>query len=89
MFQDLRADLGTPELPIVVGQLGQFVSAEKHPHVDTVRSAIKEISKKSPHVSFADSVGLIDKGDKLHFNSESQTEFGKRYAKVMLKLQEQ
>jgi len=87
MFKDLRADLNTPDLPIVVGQLGPFLTPEKYAYVDTVRTAIKQMPAALPHVGYADSRGLTDKGDQLHFNAASQQEFGVRYAKAMQSLQ--
>ena len=87
MFQDLRADLGTPNLPVVVGQLGEFLPPEKHPFADTVRAAIKNIPVTLPHAGLADSVGLGDKGDKLHFTAEAQRQLGARYATAMRELQ--
>ena len=87
MFKDLRADLGEPDLPVVVGQLGDFLPKEKHPYADTVRAAIKNVSAKLPRAGLADSAGLTDKGDRLHFNTASQIEFGARYARAMLELQ--
>jgi hypothetical protein len=87
MFQDLREDLNTPGLPIVVGQLGPFLQAAKHPYVDTVKAALKAIPSATPRVGFADSDGLEHKGDELHFNAESQRTFGTRYAKAMQELQ--
>jgi acetyl esterase/lipase len=87
MFQDLRTDLGMPELPVVVGQLGEFLPPEKHPYADTVRTAIKNIPTAVPHAGFADSAGLGDKGDKLHFTTEAQRQLGARYAAAMLALQ--
>lgn len=83
MFKDLRADLDQPDLPIVVGQLGNFLEPGKYPYVETVRAAIKHMPAVMPHVGYADSTGLGDKGDKLHFSSEAQREFGTRYAKAM------
>jgi acetyl esterase/lipase len=79
-FKDLRADLDLPGLPIVVGQLGEFLPPEKHPFAGTVRAAIQNIPAVLAHVGYADSAGLRDKGDKLHFNAESQREFGRRFA---------
>jgi len=83
MFTDLRADLGMPNLPIVVGQLGEFV---KYPYSDVVKTAIKQMPEKLPEVAFVDSNGLTDKGDHLHFNTASQQQFGERYAAAMLAL---
>lgn len=86
MIKDLRRDLGQPNLPVVVGQLGEFLSAGKHPYVETVRAAIKNVPVKLEHVGYADSAGLVDKGDKLHFNTDSQRKFGIRYAVAMQQL---
>lgn len=86
MFADLRQDLGTPDLPVVVGQLGAFLTVDKYPYVDTVRSTLKNIPTVVPHAGYADSAGLSDKGDQLHFNAAAQKEFGVRYAKAMAAL---
>ncbi len=80
MFQDLRTDLGAPTLPIVVGQLGAFIDA---PFADTVRAALKDIPHAVPNTGYADSEGLGDKGDHLHFTVASQKEMGARYAAAM------
>ncbi|WP_081886370.1 sialate O-acetylesterase [Haloferula sp. BvORR071] len=85
MFRDLRADLGQPDLPVVVGQLGDFLALQpdKHPYVETVRAAIHQIPAVLPHSAYADSAGLADKGDKLHFSAGAQKEFGIRFAHAM------
>jgi hypothetical protein len=89
MFGDLRRDLGLPHLPIVVGQLGDFLTLTpgKYPYADLVRGAIKHIPAVAPGVAYADSAGLSDKGDKLHFNADAAKELGARYAKAMQTLQ--
>ncbi len=87
MFTDLRQDLGLPKMPIVVGQLGMFLTPQNYASVETVRAAIAGMPAALPNVGFADSQGLTDKGDRLHFNSASQAQFGQRYAKAMLALQ--
>jgi len=84
MFQDLRADLGIPDLPIVVGQLGTFV---KGSHIEPVRAALRNLPNDLPLVGYADSAGLGHKGDSLHFNAEAQHQMGLRYAAAMLELQ--
>jgi hypothetical protein len=83
MFQDLRNDLGAPDLPIVVGQLGGFLTKEKQPFADDVQAAIKRLPTLVPRVGYADSEGLGDKGDHLHFSAEAQKEMGIRFAKAM------
>jgi hypothetical protein len=83
MFRDFRTDMGLPNLPIVVGELGTFVSAHE---IETVKTAIRNMPKDLPLVGFADSDGLTHRGDHLHFTAASQQEFGKRYAAQMQKL---
>ncbi len=87
MIEDLRADLGQPNLPVVVGQLGGFLKPEKQPFAETVRGALREIPAKVPQTGYADSDGLTDKGDKLHFNAASVAELGRRFAAAMKNLQ--
>jgi peptidoglycan/xylan/chitin deacetylase (PgdA/CDA1 family) len=86
MFKDLREDLKTPDLPIVVGQLGEFLTTEKYPYVETVRGTLRKMPEMVANTGFADAKGLGDKGDQLHFNAAGATEFGKRYAAAMQKL---
>ncbi|HVU34401.1 MAG TPA: sialate O-acetylesterase [Opitutaceae bacterium] len=87
MLADLRRDLGLPDLPVVVGQIGGFLSAEKYPYVDMVRAAIRRIPADVPGVGYADTAGLGDRGDRLHFSADAQREFGARFARAMLELQ--
>lgn len=87
MLADLREDLGQPDLPIVVGQIGEFLKPDKQPYAETVRAAIKAIPGKLPNVGYADSAGLGDKGDQLHFSADAQKELGARFAKAMMALQ--
>lgn len=84
MFQDLRADLEAPDVPIVVGQLGEFLQL---PYTKTVQDTIKDMPQQLPHVGYADSQGLKDKGDSLHFTAEAERELGHRYAEAMDQLQ--
>ena len=86
MIKDLRQDLGRPDLPVVVGQIGMFLAPEKYPFVDTVRASIRKVAETVPNVGYADSADLTDKGDKLHFSAEAQRQFGGRYADGMKKL---
>lgn len=88
MIKDLRTDLSKPDLPVVIGQLGEFVSKDKTPFVDDLRSAINKVPSGVRNVDVISSSGLEPvKGtsDKLYFDAESQEKFGKRYAKAMRK----
>ena len=88
MLSDLRIDLEQPNLPVVVGQLGEFLDPKKYVYVDLVRQGIAQIPSAVPHTNFADSSGLGDKGDKLHFSADAEKELGARLAAAMRKLQE-
>ncbi|MCB1130605.1 MAG: alpha/beta hydrolase fold domain-containing protein, partial [Verrucomicrobiae bacterium] len=83
MIRDLRKDLGKADLPVVVGQIGGFLSEKRQPYADTVRTAIRKVAGEVPHVGYADSKGLDDKGDSLHFSAKAQHEFGIRFAHAM------
>jgi len=87
MFRDLRADLNTPNLPIVVGQLGPFLDPVKYPYLKQVHAALEGMPTDLLHVAYADSAGLTDRGDQLHFDAASQITFGARYAAAMQKAQ--
>jgi hypothetical protein len=90
MIQDIRADLGTPDLLFVVGQIGEFLYDRGPGHAAytrVVNAALAALPEKVPATACAPSKGLKDKGDVLHFDAASQREFGRRYAAEMLRLQ--
>ena len=94
LIRRLRELSNNPELPIVTGEmLRQYLSYNgknykgKVIYPKMVMKAVKVIAKEDDKVEFVGSQGLIDKGDVVHFNSESYRELGKRYAKAMQKLQ--
>lgn len=90
MIQDIRADLGTPDLPFVAGQIGEFLYDRGPGHAAyprVVNAALAALPEKVPATAFAPSKGLKDKGDQLHFDAPSQRELGRRYATEMLRLQ--
>lgn len=84
MIADLRTDLNEPDMPFVMGELGEFF---KRPGATTVNEALHGIAKEVPATAVASSKGLPAKSDQVHFNAASEKEFGKRYAEQMLKLQ--
>lgn len=85
-FQDLRADLGRPDLPIVVGQLGEFLLPDKQPEAPTVRAGLQGLPQALSRVGFADSAGLGHLGDDLHFSADANRELGRRFARAMQQL---
>ncbi len=89
----LRKLSGNPELPFVAGEMvRKFQSYNGKKFKDEViypmmvMKAIKVIAKEDSNMEFVGSKGLTDRGDEIHFNSESYRELGKRYARAMRKL---
>jgi hypothetical protein len=90
MIKDIRADLGSPNLPFVAGQIGEFLydrGPDKSPYARVVNGALADLPGKVPATGCAPSKGLTHKGDQLHFDAASQREFGRRYTAEMLRLQ--
>jgi hypothetical protein len=73
-----RSDLGAPEVPVLIGQLGQFRPWTAFD--STVDAAHREAARTIPNVAFVPSSGLTHKGDSLHFDAQSARELGRRYA---------
>ena len=90
MIHDIRADLGSPELPFVVGQLGEFIYDRKPnnlPEARLVNDTLLKIPDRVPHTACVRSRGLTCKRDQVHFDTASQRELGRRYAAEMIRLQ--
>jgi len=89
MIQQLRADLGEPDVPVIVGQLGTFRSDGAKPRSEfagLVDQQLAVIPLKVPRSAFVPSAGLTSNPDFLHFDAKSQREFGRRYALAFLSL---
>jgi len=80
----LRSDLGQPDLPFIIGQLGQFDGKPWSAEVQRVDSAHRAIAASVANVAYVSSAGLRDKGDALHFDAASARELGARYAAAYL-----
>jgi hypothetical protein len=90
MINDLRKDLGAPELPVVAGQIGEFLynrTGNKSPFAKRVNERIAQLPARLEHAGFVSSHGLNHKGDELHFDTAAQHELGKRFAAEMIRLQ--
>ncbi|KQS36777.1 sialate O-acetylesterase [Pedobacter sp. Leaf194] len=70
------------QVPVVIGELGRYK--------DVYAGFNSQIAKAPEFISNSvtvSSVGLKDKGDQTHFDSASAEEYGRRFAKAMLKIQ--
>ena len=79
-----RTEFGNPELPFIIGQLGEFPGKEWSESHRTVDAAHRHLAATMPNVYFVSSEGLSDKGDKLHFSTEALRTLGQRYAERYL-----
>ena len=87
MIRDLRAVLGAGDLPFVAAQLCPAIEGHGgYPYAKVVNQALAALPTRVPRTACADSQGLANKGDGLHFTAEAQVELGQRYAAEMLKL---
>ncbi|HWA10857.1 MAG TPA: sialate O-acetylesterase [Opitutaceae bacterium] len=82
MIAQLRTDLGAENVPVIVGELGLF-----RPAGDPMNLVLVQLPARVPRCAFVSAAGLTDKGDKLHFDSPSLREFGRRYAQAWFELE--
>jgi len=80
----LRKELHAPEVPFLAGQMGQFPERPWSDAKKLVDAAHRNLPKKVPHTAFVNSDGLGHKGDRVHFDSQSYRELGRRYAAAYL-----
>ena len=78
---------GDRELPVVIGQLGQFSANPWGAGTKQVDAAMQSVVAKHDNVGFVRSDGLEAKPDGIHFNAEALREFGKRYYTALAALE--
>lgn len=82
----LRADLGVPEVPVIVGEIGRFA-----PNEGPVNDALRQLPGLVPHCAWVSAAGLTgqpEKPEMVHFDSASYRELGRRYARAWLELEQ-
>lgn len=90
LIEDIRTDLGEPDLKVIVGNLAEFYGTgvdhsapQRVKQIEKVKETLRSVPKKVSHVGFVESTGLrsIDQ-HQVHFDRESYIIFGKRYLDV-------
>lgn len=85
LAQRIRTTLKSPEVPFIVGGLGEFYVGRNHS-----AGQINEILSRAPsyidYCGFVSAVGLGHKGDSVHFSEEAYRELGSRYATKLVEL---
>lgn len=92
MITALRDSIGQGNIPVVVGQLGQWEWAPEEDIRNFNDSVVPDICKKVENCSYVTSDGLgrlfKDKPHDPHFSRKAQIELGRRYADAMIPLVE-
>ncbi len=83
MITDMRKDLGIPDLPVVVGEVGNWRG-----NSDPINEVIRSLEREIPYVKAVSAEGLNHLGDSTHFDSEAQRKLGRAYAEALIVLQE-
>ncbi|MDP4091494.1 MAG: sialate O-acetylesterase [Bacillota bacterium] len=79
----LFKDLGVSNMPVVLGELGEYlVSFGGCTYSHIVNAQLSQLARQEKYLELVSVKGLTDRGDFLHFNSESLREFGRRYAEA-------
>lgn len=79
IMESLRKDIGEPDVPIIVGGVGDFIKEYGLNDPTPVNEQLQEFAKKDRRAAFASAKGLGHNGDNLHFNAKALHEFGLRY----------
>lgn len=79
-----RTALDAPDVPFIVGQLGQYPDVPWDDARRLVDAAHRSLPGKVRHTAFVSSEGLVHGGDKVHFDRSSLRELGIRYADAYL-----
>lgn len=83
VMDTLRKELNIPQLPILVGGLGDFLSKctllENMKNYSYVNEQLQKVAREYPNCKFVSAKGLGANPDNLHFSAEALEEFGIRY----------
>ena len=80
----LRADLNQPDLPLLLGGLGDYLLDCPRPdwefhNYTALNAVLKDMAAEMENVGYVPAEGLAANPDNLHFNSQALYEFGLRY----------
>ena len=87
LIKRFRKDLGYPDMPFLIGQLGQFPDHPWDEGRRRVNAAHAWTPKTVPHTVVVSSKDLTHNGDGVHFDAASLRAFGRRYADAYRTLQ--
>ena len=83
MLTALRCRLGMPDVPILLGGLGDFLGqcadAEELKNYIYINAALEQVARELPNCAFVPATGLGSNPDRIHFSATALREFGLRY----------
>ena len=90
LIEDVRKDLGSPQLLFIVGNLAEFYGTgqdhkapDRVARITTIKGILRSLPEKVPYTGFVESTGCSPAaGAKVHFDRKSCLLMGKRYALV-------
>ena len=90
LINDVREDLGDPQLPFIAGNLAEFYGTGKDHNapdrvarINKIKGILRSLPEKVPHTGFVETTGCSPAARaKVHFNRQSYILLGKRYAEV-------
>lgn len=86
IIKTLREELNVPDIPLIVGGLGDFLQDGIYgPYFNEhheVNEALMQFAEDHEHCYFVSAEGLTANPDHIHFNAASQRRFGIRYFKA-------
>lgn len=81
LVDDLRADLGEPELPFIACTIGEMGDSAKLADKAKMNKILLDLPSKRPQTACVDARDLKTHiGDNVHFDTAAQNEIGRRFA---------
>lgn len=83
MIDRYRKDLAQPKLPFVACTIGSFIKG--HPrftHSEEINEVLLRLPAKRKDTACVDARDITGRNDRLHYDTASQLEIGKRFAKA-------
>jgi hypothetical protein len=77
-FERVHKDLQIPDLPIIAGELGEFLDPAQYPMARQLNQDLHDLSHKMQGLKIVSAKGLECLEDELHFNRNAVIELGKR-----------
>lgn len=86
LIERFRRDLGYPDVPFILGEIGDFRPGQNL-EIPKINAIIRKVAANTKNSGLAQCYGLTHKGDFIHFDTPSARELGKRYAAALLTVQ--